>query len=74
MNPELLSQLANETMPFGKYAGQPLSRLPIAYLVWMQNKGWPAPPLGPKLALMLEIKHNGLGYLLKPLVRGPSAE
>jgi len=67
MDSKLLSELANETMPFGKYAGRRLTDLPIAYLVWMQNKGWPAPPLGPKLALVLEIKHNGLGYLLKPL-------
>ncbi len=69
MDPQLLSQLANDTMPFGKYAGRRLMDLPIAYLVWMQGKGWPAPPLGPKLALVLEIKHNGLGYLLKPLRR-----
>ncbi|SHI19826.1 DUF3820 family protein [Ferrimonas marina] len=68
MDPKLLRELANETMPFGKYAGQRLMTLPIAYLVWMQNKGWPAGPLGEKLALVLEIKHNGLGYLLKPLV------
>ncbi|QIZ76328.1 DUF3820 family protein [Ferrimonas lipolytica] len=69
MNPELLKELANDKMPFGKYAGRYLSDVPIAYYVWMQNKGWPAAPLGPKMALMLEIKHNGLSHLLKPLRR-----
>ncbi|WP_240473460.1 DUF3820 family protein [Ferrimonas senticii] len=67
LDPQLLKQLANDKMPYGKYAGCYLSDIPIAYYVWLQNNGWPTPPLGPKLALMLEIKHNGLGYLLKPL-------
>ncbi|MFI3247295.1 MAG: DUF3820 family protein [Ferrimonas sp.] len=67
MDAELLSKLANEKMPFGKYAGYYLTDIPIAYYVWLQNRGWPASPLGPKLALMLEIKHNGLSHLLKPL-------
>nr|WP_028111027.1 DUF3820 family protein [Ferrimonas futtsuensis] len=67
MQSEVLRELATRRMPFGKYQGVVMADLPIAYLVWMQNKGWPPGNLGEKLALLLEIKHNGLGYLLTPL-------
>ncbi|TKB54270.1 hypothetical protein FCL42_12815 [Ferrimonas aestuarii] len=67
MQSQVLRELATERMPFGKYQGVIMAELPIAYLVWMQNKGWPKGALGEKLAQLLEIKHNGLGYLLNPL-------
>ncbi|MEK7705492.1 MAG: DUF3820 family protein [Myxococcota bacterium] len=56
-------------MPFGQYAGRRLSELPEAYLVWFEREGWPHGKLGAQMAAMLEIKHNGLVHLLKPLVR-----
>jgi len=68
-NSKELVELANMTMPYGKYKGVKLLYLPEAYLVWYQRKGFPPGKLGQRLALLLEIKVNGLEYLLKPLVR-----
>ena len=57
----------NQTMPFGKYAGRKLLQLPEPYLVWFHSKGFPEGKLGEQLALMYEIKLNGLEEMLKPL-------
>ena len=59
----------NTTMPFGKYAGRKLLQLPEPYLVWFNSKGFPEGKLGEQLALMYEIKLNGLEGMLKPLLR-----
>ncbi len=64
-----LVQLANAVMPYGKYKGRYLVNLPEAYLVWYKNKGFPAGKLGRQLALVLEIKVNGLESLLRPLIQ-----
>lgn len=66
---EDLLKLANQTMPFGKYRGRRLIELPEAYLLWFEKKGFPNGELGKLLQLALEIKRNGLGYLLTPLKR-----
>ncbi|NGF57218.1 DUF3820 family protein [Parapedobacter sp. SGR-10] len=68
-NPEILIELANNKMPFGKYKDWPLYRLPEPYLAWFHNKGFPPGKLGMQLATLYEIKINGLEYLLKPLVK-----
>ncbi len=59
----------NQVMPFGKYAGRKLLNLPEPYLVWFHQKGFPKGKLGEQLALMHEIKVNGLENMLKPLLR-----
>lgn len=64
---ELIS-LANAKMPFGKYKGKLLMEIPESYLLWLSKKGFPAGKLGRQLQLLLELKINGLTYLLKPLV------
>ena len=64
---ELLLQLVNMTMPFGKYKGTVLCNLPVSYLEWFQRKGFPKGKLGILLATMYEIKINGLDELLAPL-------
>lgn len=66
-DPQLLLQLVKMKMPFGKYKDRLLCDLPVSYLEWFQRKGFPPGKLGMLLQLMLEIKMNGLEYLLKPL-------
>ncbi|PRD53936.1 DUF3820 family protein [Sphingobacterium gobiense] len=68
-NPEILIELANTKMPFGKYQGWLLCNLPEPYLTWFHRKGFPKGKLGMQLATLYEIKLNGLEYLLKPLVK-----
>jgi uncharacterized protein (DUF3820 family) len=62
-----LTQLANARMPFGKYKDRLLMDLPDSYLVWFKGQGFPPGKLGEMLAAVLEIKSNGLEYLLVPL-------
>ena len=67
-NEELLLAI-NQIMPFGKYAGRKLLELPEPYLVWFHQQGFPEGKLGQQLALIHEIKVNGLETMLKPLLR-----
>jgi uncharacterized protein (DUF3820 family) len=62
-----LLRLARTDMPFGKYQGWLLIDLPEPYLLWFADNGFPEGQLGRLLALALEIRINGLEYLLKPL-------
>ena len=66
-NPELLLQLIRMKMPFGKYKGTVLRYLPVSYLEWFSQKGFPAGKLGMLLQTLYEIKLNGLEYLLDGL-------
>jgi uncharacterized protein (DUF3820 family) len=66
-NRQLLLQLVAMRMPFGKYKDTLLCDLPVHYLEWFQRKGFPEGKLGILLQTMLEIKMNGLEYLLYPL-------
>lgn len=66
-NAEILLELVQAKMPFGKYQGTTLTNLPVSYLEWFQRKGFPSGKLGMMLATMYEIKSNGLEYLLEPL-------
>jgi len=66
---KLLSDAINQVMPFGKYAGRKLLHLPEPYLVWFNGKGFPEGKLGQQLALMYEVKLNGLEEMLRPLLK-----
>ncbi len=66
-NSQLLLQLVVLKMPYGKYKGTLICNLPVSYLEWFQRKGFPEGKLGTLLQIMLEIKMNGLDYLLAPL-------
>ena len=69
LDQQALSAAVNQTMPFGKYAGRKLLQLPEPYLVWFHKQGFPPGKLGEQLALMYEIKLNGLEKMLQPLLK-----
>ncbi|MBD2702177.1 DUF3820 family protein [Spirosoma sp. BT702] len=68
-NPQLLKELLRYQMPFGKHKGQLIRYLPVSYLEWFVQKGFPAGKLGMLLQTMYEIRLNGLEYLLDELQR-----
>jgi len=55
-------------MPFGKFEGTRLIDLPEPYVVWFKQQGYPKGRLGQQLALIYEIKANGLEKLIRPLL------
>jgi uncharacterized protein len=69
MNNVDLEGLANMRMPFGKYQGKLLVEIPEGYYVWYRQKGFPKGKLGDQLAVMFEIKMNGLEDLVYPLIK-----
>ena len=67
-DPKHLIELANYRMPFGKYKGELLVKIPEAYFTWFKQKGFPEGKLGNMMREMDEIKVNGLEHLMKPLI------
>ena len=67
LRPEILKEICETEMPFGKYKGTVLVDLPINYLEWFQRQGMPPGKLGMQLSTIYEIKMNGLMDLLTPL-------
>ena len=67
METDDLLRLVTTTMPFGKHKGVLIADLPGNYLNWFAREGFPNGSIGKLLALMLEIDHNGLRDILKPL-------
>lgn len=67
LKPELLLDLVNMKMPFGKYKDTLLCNLPVSYLEWFARKGFPKGKLGILLQTLYEIKLNGLDYLLREI-------
>lgn len=74
MNQQLLLESINQIMPFGKYKGRKLLELPEPYLVWFHKNGFPEGKLGKQLALMYEVKLNGLEGMLRPLLKKHSSD
>jgi len=70
LDPSLLVDLANMEMPFGRYAGRRLIDLPEPYVVWFRQQGFPRGKLGRLLALLYEVKANGLEDLVRPFTEG----
>ena len=66
-DPKILQQLVTMKMPFGKYKERLLCDLPVSYLEWFEQKGFPTGNLGILLQTIYEIKLNGLESLLNPL-------
>ena len=69
MDKQAMVEAINQSMPFGKYAGRKLLFLPEPYLVWFSQTGFPKGKLGRQLALIHEIKVNGLESMLAPLIK-----
>ncbi len=66
-NSEILKDLISYKMPFGKYKDQVIADLPVSYLEWFYREGFPSGKLGMLLGTMLEIKMNGLEFLIQGL-------
>ncbi len=69
-----LAEAGRWRMPFGKYgpkayppAGVPVIDLPVEYLSWFKQSGFPKGPLGEILALVWEIKAAGMDRVFEPL-------
>lgn len=69
LDSEALLEAINQVMPFGKYKGRRLLDLPEPYLVWFHQQGFPSGKLGEQLAMIYEIKLNGLEGMLRPLLQ-----
>jgi hypothetical protein len=63
-DPQVLTDVVNTKMPFGKYKGTLICDLPVYYLEWLKNKGFPPGKMGMLLSTAYEIKINGVGKIL----------
>ena len=66
-NQQFLLELSKAKMPFGKFKNQYLIDLPEYYIVWFKNQGFPKGKLGNQLALVYELKLNGLEDLVRKI-------
>jgi len=71
---ELLIELCRYRMPFGKYQGWPLLRLPEAYLAWFARNGMPSGKLGTLLETALVVRSNGLEPVVEPILKALERE
>lgn len=65
---EEVLKAAGLRMPFGKFEGTRLIDLPEPYVVWFKQQGFPKGRLGEQMAVVYEIKANGLEKLIRPLL------
>ena len=65
---KLLVDIVSVKMPFGKYKETVIRNLPVSYLEWFQQKGFPKGRLGMMLETLYEIKMNGLEKLLDKII------
>ncbi|GAA5131076.1 DUF3820 family protein [Luteolibacter yonseiensis] len=70
----LLIEIGKARMPFGKFgmkayppAGVPIIDLPIEYLTWFQERGFPKGRLGELMAQVCEIKGVGMDKVFDPI-------
>lgn len=63
-DPQVLIDIVKTPIYFGKYKGTLICDLPVSYLEWLRNKGFPTGKLGMLLSTTYEIKINGLSKIL----------
>ena len=70
----LLVEIGRTHMPFGKFgikeyppSGVPIMDLPIEYLSWFKERGFPKGRLGELMAEVMEIKDVGMDLVFDPL-------
>ena len=69
----LLAEIAETRIPFGKFgikacppAGAPIMDLPMEYLAWFHERGYPKGRLGELMAHVFEIKSVGMDAIFDP--------
>jgi len=69
-----LEELSDATMPFGRFGpkdypprGVPLVDLPLEYLVWFSERGFPQGRLGELMTFTYEIKSVGAEEIFAPI-------
>ena len=72
----LLAEIGRVHMPFGKFGpkdfpprGVPIIDLPVEYLSWFKERGFPAGRLGELLAIVFDLKEAGADEIFQPLRR-----
>lgn len=70
----LLAEIGAAHMPFGKFGkqeypphGVPIMDLPIEYLSWFKERGFPKGRLGELMAQIWEIKAAGMDSVFDPM-------
>jgi uncharacterized protein (DUF3820 family) len=66
-DPQVLIDIVNTRMPFGKYKDTLLCDMPISYLEWLYKKGFPPGKMGMMLSTVYEIKSNGVDQILRQI-------
>ena len=71
-----LQMIARTHMPFGKYGpqncpphGVPLYDVPVEYLLWFRQKGFPKSKLGRLMEIVCSIKVDGSEAVFEPFRR-----
>ena len=71
-----MAEIGRMHMPFGKFGpqshpphGVPLYDLPVEYLLWFKQKGFPKGRLGKLLELVCQIKVDGAESVFEPFRR-----
>ncbi len=54
-----LREIAGTDMPFGKYSGCRLYRLPAEYLQYFSIRGWPKGRIGELMQIVYQMKADG---------------
>lgn len=54
-----LREIAETVMPFGRFSGFLIYRLPAEYLQYFATRGWPAGRLGELLQIVYQMKADG---------------